>query len=185
MVDEEEVTSKKLVPMAEEMIMLIEVLKRNCISPSDNHKFMMVDGEDLLSKKTSPMAEEILEMLRVCKGIRVYKFNLHYVASIKWVVELLFNVRLLSSTRIFSRLVNLLEVKQYVSTSVKEIDYAQLRIVNQAELKFFPEAFFRSKSYRMNFELIAIAMLDLGLTKDGIKSPYLIRRRFDIGRQQT
>ncbi|GJR60452.1 hypothetical protein Tco_1502614 [Tanacetum coccineum] len=32
------------------------------------------------------------------KGIRVYKFNLHYVASIKWVVELPFNARLLSST---------------------------------------------------------------------------------------
>ncbi|GJW18170.1 hypothetical protein Tco_0025606 [Tanacetum coccineum] len=76
------------------------------------------------------------------KGIRVYKFNLHYVASIKWVVKLPFNARLLSSTRIFSRLVNLLEVKQYVSTSVKEIDYAQLRIVNQAELKLFLEAFF-------------------------------------------
>ncbi|GJT27111.1 hypothetical protein Tco_0907386 [Tanacetum coccineum] len=33
------------------------------------------------------------------KGIRVYKFNLDYVASIKWVVELLVNARLLSSTR--------------------------------------------------------------------------------------
>ncbi|GKA50498.1 hypothetical protein Tco_0743571 [Tanacetum coccineum] len=33
------------------------------------------------------------------KGIRVYKFNLDYVASIKWVVELPFNARLLSSTR--------------------------------------------------------------------------------------
>ncbi|GJS71391.1 hypothetical protein Tco_0704232 [Tanacetum coccineum] len=33
------------------------------------------------------------------KGIRVYKFNLVYVASIKWVVELPFNARLLSSTR--------------------------------------------------------------------------------------
>ncbi|GJX16748.1 hypothetical protein Tco_0217580, partial [Tanacetum coccineum] len=64
MVDEEELTSKKLAPMAEEMIMLIEVLKRNYISPSDNRKFMMVDGKDLLFKKISPMAEEILEMLR-------------------------------------------------------------------------------------------------------------------------
>ncbi|GJT88924.1 retrovirus-related pol polyprotein from transposon TNT 1-94 [Tanacetum coccineum] len=35
----------------------------------------------------------------------------------------------------FSRLVNLLEVKQHVSTSVKEIDYVQLGIVNQVELK--------------------------------------------------
>ncbi|GJY75909.1 protein FAR1-related sequence 5 [Tanacetum coccineum] len=34
------------------------------------------------------------------KGIRVYKFNLDYVASIKWVVELPFNARLLSSTRL-------------------------------------------------------------------------------------
>ncbi|GJT20524.1 hypothetical protein Tco_0890461 [Tanacetum coccineum] len=33
------------------------------------------------------------------KGIRVYKFSLVYVASIKWVVELPFNARLLSSTR--------------------------------------------------------------------------------------
>nr|GEZ92610.1 hypothetical protein [Tanacetum cinerariifolium] len=37
MVDEEEVTSKKLPPMAKEMIMLIEVLKRNFILPSDSH----------------------------------------------------------------------------------------------------------------------------------------------------
>ncbi|GJX38974.1 gag-pol polyprotein [Tanacetum coccineum] len=42
----------------------------------------------------------------------------------------------------FSRLVNLLEVKQHVLTSVKEIDYAQLGIVNQAELKLQPRAFF-------------------------------------------
>ncbi|GJS39963.1 cytochrome P450 76C1-like protein [Tanacetum coccineum] len=33
------------------------------------------------------------------KGIMVYKFNLVYMASIKWVVELLFNACLLSSTR--------------------------------------------------------------------------------------
>ncbi|GJR67416.1 putative ribonuclease H-like domain-containing protein [Tanacetum coccineum] len=92
MVDEEEVTSKKLAPMAEEMIMLIEVLKRNCILPFDSHppvvitknmsalidnrKFMMVDKEDLIFKKISPMAEEILEMLRVCvaKKIKVSDF---------------------------------------------------------------------------------------------------------------
>nr|GEU61870.1 hypothetical protein [Tanacetum cinerariifolium] len=82
MVDEEEVTSNKLASMAEEMIMLIEVLKRKCISPSDSHtpvvitknmsavidnrKFMMVNEKDLIFKKISPMAEEILEMLRVC-----------------------------------------------------------------------------------------------------------------------
>ncbi|GJU75003.1 hypothetical protein Tco_1266408 [Tanacetum coccineum] len=36
MVDKEEVISKKLALMAEEMIMSIEVLKRNCTSPSDN-----------------------------------------------------------------------------------------------------------------------------------------------------
>ncbi|GKE53378.1 hypothetical protein Tco_1488534 [Tanacetum coccineum] len=42
----------------------------------------------------------------------------------------------------FSRLVNLLEVKQHVSTSVKEIDNVQLGIVNQAELKLLPKAFF-------------------------------------------
>ncbi|GKF85962.1 putative ribonuclease H-like domain-containing protein [Tanacetum coccineum] len=92
MVDEEEVTSKKLAPMAEEMIMFIEVLKRNCIWPSDSHppvviiknmlvvinnrKLMMVDEEDLIFKKISPMAEEILEMLRVCvaKKIKVSEF---------------------------------------------------------------------------------------------------------------
>nr|GEX79375.1 hypothetical protein [Tanacetum cinerariifolium] len=82
MIDGEEVTSNKLAPMAEEMIMLIEVLKRNFISPFDsyppvvitkntsavidNRKFMMVDEEDLIFKKISPMAGEILEMLRVC-----------------------------------------------------------------------------------------------------------------------
>ncbi|GKG01699.1 hypothetical protein Tco_0306404, partial [Tanacetum coccineum] len=82
MVDEEEVTSKKLAPMVEEMIMVSEVLKRNCILPSDSHllvvitknmsavidnrKFVMVDEEDLIFKKISPMAEEILEMLRIC-----------------------------------------------------------------------------------------------------------------------
>ncbi|GKA73707.1 hypothetical protein Tco_0780009 [Tanacetum coccineum] len=38
----------------------------------------------------------------------------------------------------FSRLVNLLEVKQHVSTSVKVIDGVQLGIVNQGELKLFP-----------------------------------------------
>ncbi|GJS01111.1 hypothetical protein Tco_0317619 [Tanacetum coccineum] len=76
MVDEEEVTSKKLAPMAKEIIMLIEVLKRNCISPSDSHPLVMVDGEDLLFKKISPMAEEILKMLRVCvaKKIKVSDF---------------------------------------------------------------------------------------------------------------
>ncbi|GJZ86895.1 hypothetical protein Tco_0658505 [Tanacetum coccineum] len=72
------------------------------------------------------------------KGIRVYKFNLDYVASIKWVVELPFNAHLLSNTS----LVNLLEVKQYISTSVKEIDNVQLEIVNQAKLKLLPKAFF-------------------------------------------
>ncbi|GJU35740.1 hypothetical protein Tco_1184094 [Tanacetum coccineum] len=72
------------------------------------------------------------------KRIRVYKFNLDYVTSIKWVVELPFNARLLSSTS----LVNLLEVKQHVSTFVKEIDNVQLGIVNQAELKLLPKAFF-------------------------------------------
>ncbi|GKE11827.1 protein high arsenic content 1, mitochondrial, partial [Tanacetum coccineum] len=34
------------------------------------------------------------------KGIKVYKFNLDYVTSIKWVVELPFNARLLSSTSV-------------------------------------------------------------------------------------
>ncbi|GJW16911.1 hypothetical protein Tco_0024347 [Tanacetum coccineum] len=42
----------------------------------------------------------------------------------------------------FSRFVNSLEVKQHVSTSVKEIDNVQLGIVNQAELKLLPKAFF-------------------------------------------
>ncbi|GJY48419.1 zf-CCHC domain-containing protein [Tanacetum coccineum] len=41
-----------------------------------------------------------------------------------------------------TNLVNLLEVKQHVSTSVKEIDNVQLEIVNQAELKLLPKAFF-------------------------------------------
>ncbi|GJW33204.1 hypothetical protein Tco_0053236 [Tanacetum coccineum] len=70
-----------------------------------------------------------------CKGFRVYKFNLDYVANIKWVVELPFNARLLSSTSIsFSRLVNFLEVKHFISTSVKGIDIVQLGIVSQAGL---------------------------------------------------
>ncbi|GJW48766.1 hypothetical protein Tco_0080412 [Tanacetum coccineum] len=33
-------------------------------------------------------------------------------------------------------------IETYVSASVKEIDYVQLRIVNQAELKLQPRAFF-------------------------------------------
>ncbi|GKB59819.1 hypothetical protein Tco_0916005 [Tanacetum coccineum] len=90
MVEEEEVISDKLAPMAEEMIMLIDVLKRNFILPSDSHppvvitknmstvidnrKFMMVDEEDLIFKKISPMAEEILEMLRVCVAKKVSYF---------------------------------------------------------------------------------------------------------------
>ncbi|GJR52826.1 hypothetical protein Tco_1403347 [Tanacetum coccineum] len=36
------------------------------------------------------------------KEIRVYKFNLVYVESIKWVVELPFNVRLLYSTSFYT-----------------------------------------------------------------------------------
>ncbi|GJR51001.1 hypothetical protein Tco_1401522 [Tanacetum coccineum] len=35
-----------------------------------------------------------------------------------------------------------IEVKQHVSTSVKEIDNVQLEVVNQAELKLFSESFF-------------------------------------------
>ncbi|GJV00254.1 hypothetical protein Tco_1329524 [Tanacetum coccineum] len=70
------------------------------------------------------------------QGIRVYKFNLDCVANVKWVVELSFNARLLSSTSIyFSRLVNFLEVKHFISTSVKEIDIVQLGIVSQVGLK--------------------------------------------------
>ncbi|GKB48938.1 ribonuclease H-like domain-containing protein [Tanacetum coccineum] len=38
----------------------------------------------------------------------------------------------------FSRLVNLLEVKQHVSASVKEIDNVQLGIVNQVKPKLLP-----------------------------------------------
>nr|GEU31582.1 putative reverse transcriptase domain-containing protein [Tanacetum cinerariifolium] len=59
------------------------------------------------------------------KGIRVYKFNLAYVAMIKWVVELPFNACLLSSTR----------SETFISTSVKEIDIVQLGIVSQVGLK--------------------------------------------------
>ncbi|GKB48040.1 RNA-directed DNA polymerase, eukaryota, reverse transcriptase zinc-binding domain protein [Tanacetum coccineum] len=40
------------------------------------------------------------------KGIRVYKFNLVYVANIKWVVELPFNVHMLSSTSTCSPLLD-------------------------------------------------------------------------------
>ncbi|GJY16473.1 hypothetical protein Tco_0386895 [Tanacetum coccineum] len=73
---------------------------------------------------------------QTCKGIRVYKFNLDYMASIKWVVEIPFNARVLYSTNIsFSRLVNLLEVKHFISNSVNEINIVQLRIVSQAGLK--------------------------------------------------
>nr|GEW58343.1 hypothetical protein [Tanacetum cinerariifolium] len=81
MVDEEDLTFKKLALMAEEIIILSEVLK-NYISPSNSHlpvlitksmsvvidncKFIIVDEEDLIFKKISPMAEEIMVMLRVC-----------------------------------------------------------------------------------------------------------------------
>ncbi|GJY38924.1 hypothetical protein Tco_0425288 [Tanacetum coccineum] len=91
--------------------------------------FTLIGRDDIYSRNPFPF---------IGKGIRVYKFNLVYVASIKWVVELPFNARLLSSTS----LVNLLEVKQHVSTSVKEIDNVQLGIINQAELKLFLESFF-------------------------------------------
>ncbi|GKD37097.1 hypothetical protein Tco_1257304 [Tanacetum coccineum] len=76
MVNEEDLTFKKLAPMAEEIIMLSEVLKRNCILPSNSHppvvitknmstvidncKFIIVDEEDLIFKKISPMAEDIM-----------------------------------------------------------------------------------------------------------------------------
>ncbi|GKD43204.1 hypothetical protein Tco_1267849 [Tanacetum coccineum] len=50
MVGEEDLTFKKLAPMAEESIMLI----------SDNGKFIMVDKEDLIFKKISPMTKEIM-----------------------------------------------------------------------------------------------------------------------------
>ncbi|GJY56277.1 hypothetical protein Tco_0455392 [Tanacetum coccineum] len=51
-------------------------------------------------------------------------------------------IRALKYQQAFSYLVNLLEVKQHVSTSVKEIDYTQLGIVNHAELNLQPRAFF-------------------------------------------
>ncbi|GJR69347.1 hypothetical protein Tco_0015412 [Tanacetum coccineum] len=95
------------------------------------------------------------------KGIRVYKFNLDYVANSKWVVELSFNAHLLSSTRIsFSRLVNLLEVKHFISTSVKEIDIVKLGIVSQAGLKLL----LRSSSvsappHKLNLRVSNLAML--------------------------
>ncbi|GJV62123.1 hypothetical protein Tco_1468223 [Tanacetum coccineum] len=75
--------------------------------------------------------------MTIGKGIRAYKFNLDYVANIKWVVGIPFNARVLYSTSVsFSRLVNLLEVKRFISTSVKEIDIVQLGIFSQAGLKF-------------------------------------------------
>nr|GEV27268.1 proline-rich receptor-like protein kinase PERK9 [Tanacetum cinerariifolium] len=61
----------------------------------------------------------------LCKEIRVYKFNLDYVTSIKWVVELPFNARMLYSTG-YSPL---------RKASVKEIDIVQLGIVSQVGLK--------------------------------------------------
>ncbi|GKA57929.1 hypothetical protein Tco_0757117 [Tanacetum coccineum] len=73
--------------------------------------FTLIERDNIYSGNPFPF---------IGKGIRVYKFNLHYVASIKWVVELPFNARLLFSTSF----------------------YAQLGIVNQAELKLFPESFF-------------------------------------------
>ncbi|GJT75198.1 hypothetical protein Tco_1041923 [Tanacetum coccineum] len=85
MVDEEDLTFKKLAPMAEEIIMLSEVLKRNCISPSNSHppvvitknmstvidncKFIIVDEEDLIFKKIPAMAEEIM-VQKVADGWR-------------------------------------------------------------------------------------------------------------------
>ncbi|GKB03395.1 hypothetical protein Tco_0831484, partial [Tanacetum coccineum] len=58
------------------------------------------------------------------KWIRIYKFNLDYVANIKWVVELPFNAHFLS-----------IGVKHFISTFVKEIDIVQLGIVRQTGLK--------------------------------------------------
>nr|GEV54662.1 hypothetical protein [Tanacetum cinerariifolium] len=60
-----------------------------------------------LSKKRYPLIKEMLKKMlnwkleaeAESKEVRVYTFNLVYVASIKWVVELPFNARLLFSTR--------------------------------------------------------------------------------------
>ncbi|GJR06739.1 hypothetical protein Tco_0529723 [Tanacetum coccineum] len=73
---------------------------------------------------TKPLKREVF----IGKGIRVYKFNLVYVASIKWVVELPINARLLFNTR----------SETYVLASVKEIDDIQLGIISQVELKLQP-----------------------------------------------
>ncbi|GJU39521.1 hypothetical protein Tco_1192478 [Tanacetum coccineum] len=72
--------------------------------------------------------DKLAAFLSSGKGIRVYKFNLDYVASIKWVIELPFNAHLLSSTR--------------NCPLRKEIDNVQLGIVKQAELKLLPKSFF-------------------------------------------
>ncbi|GJS38169.1 zf-CCHC domain-containing protein [Tanacetum coccineum] len=52
--------------------------------------FTLIGRDNIYSRNPFPF---------IGKWIRVYKFNLDYVASIKWVVELPFNARLLSSTR--------------------------------------------------------------------------------------
>ncbi|GJS60430.1 hypothetical protein Tco_0655214 [Tanacetum coccineum] len=76
----------------------------------------------------STLDNEYDKLCKTSKGIRVYKFNLDYVASIKWVIELPFNAHLLSSTR--------------NCPLRKEIDNVQLGIVKQAELKLLPKSFF-------------------------------------------
>ncbi|GJT02028.1 hypothetical protein Tco_0823197 [Tanacetum coccineum] len=67
------------------------------------------------------------------KGIKVYKLTYSLFQGDCFIA---FDIK-----QSFPRLVNLLEVKQHVSTSVKEIDNVQLGIVNQAELKLLPKAF--------------------------------------------
>ncbi|GJU60473.1 hypothetical protein Tco_1238239 [Tanacetum coccineum] len=80
----------------------------------------------------------------------------------------------------FSRLVNLLEVKQHVSASIKEIDNVQLGIVNQAKLKLQPKI--RSKQPELkrffNMWYQSHGALDLGSTRSRMELS--IQNRFII-----
>ncbi|GKA64747.1 hypothetical protein Tco_0764454 [Tanacetum coccineum] len=62
------------------------------------HKYMEQPGPKVVFRDDSTCVTEGYGSIK-CEEIRVYKFNLVYVESIKWVVELPFNARLLSSNR--------------------------------------------------------------------------------------
>ncbi|GJV62468.1 hypothetical protein Tco_1468568 [Tanacetum coccineum] len=85
-----------------------------------------------------------------CKGIRFYMLTYYACHAFNgWLryhtMQTCFKV-----LAVFSRLVNLLEVKPLFQSSVKEIDIVQLGIVNQAELKLLRRTCLHFLNYHIN-----------------------------------